>query len=594
MADRELERYVAGLRPAVEGGSLDGVLGGVAAAVACARGVTLAGAPLPARPGAAAALMPPPRLARPELLGQVYEALRPRAARRTAGAFYTPEAVARALAAAVLDPLHAHPRRVRVADPAVGGGAFLLAAARHLCARGADARGVVLRGLYGVDVDPTAVAVTRTALAILAGGTPPPAAHVRVADALGVEGALPNGLDAVVGNPPFLSQLAAATARSPAARQSLRARFGEAAGGYADTANLFLLLGLGLVRDGGRVGLVLPDSFLVARDAGPARRAAAAVAALEWLWLAGEPVFAAGVRVCAPVFAVGRPQRALVRRFGPAFAERHPLPLSGARLRALPTWGGLGADLLGVPAVDVAGSGTLGDHGRATAGFRDEYYGLIPYVFDGDGHRDDERRYPRLLTTGLIDPARSLWGVVRTRFAKQRFTRPRVDVVRLRRESPLGPWSRARLVPKVLVATQTRVLEAVADPCGEWLPSTPTITVETPAEQVWHLAAALNSPPLAAVALRRHAGAALSPDAITLSARHVAALPAPTQGGDWDEAAAAVRAAAAATTEGGWRDALEHAGRAMCLAYRVDDPDGLLAWWSARLPPWRSAHPAQS
>lgn len=592
--DAALDRYLAHVGRIASTSSAATVLGAVAGAVARCRGVDLAAAPLrPGEDAAATALQaaaaPPARLARPELLGQVYEALRSRPTRRVVGAYYTPEGVAETIVGAVLGSPSGLDHDLRVADPAVGGGVFLLAAARHLVARGHDSRRLVAR-LYGVDLDPTAVAVTRTALTIFAHGTAPPPDHIRVGDALLDDAALPAGLDAVVGNPPFLSQLAAATARSPATRRDLRSRFGAAAGGYADTANLFLLLALRRVRAGGRVGLVLPDSFLVARDAGPARREAAETAALAWLWWAGAAVFDAGVRVCAPVFAVGRPQGAVARRTGANFAVA-PSLRAPARSLASATWAGLVADLLRIPPAEVQGDGTLADHCRPTADFRDQYYGLVPYVFEDGGSTGgqpaDERRYPRLITTGLIDPARSLWGLVPTRFAKQRFSRPRVDVEELRARTSLGPWSRARQVPKVLLATQSRVLEAVVDESGDWLPSTPTITVQAPPARLWHVAAALSSPPLTAVAQRRHAGAALSSDAITLSARHVAALPAPAAGPDWDAGATAMQQAASAATADEWRQALERCGRSLCRAYAVDDADDLLAWWRERLPPWR-------
>ena len=70
--------------------------------------------------------------------------------------------------------------------------------------------------------------------------------------------------DVVLGNPPYLSQLAAATSRGGAS-----ARGG---GPYADAAAEFLVLAVGLARPGGgRVGLLLPQSILGSRDAGPVR-----------------------------------------------------------------------------------------------------------------------------------------------------------------------------------------------------------------------------------------------------------------------------------------------------------------------------------
>ncbi|HAP75033.1 MAG TPA: hypothetical protein DCR14_03030, partial [Acidimicrobiaceae bacterium] len=82
--------------------------------------------------------------------------------------------------------------------------------------------------------------------------------------------------DVVVGNPPFLSQLAAATTRG--------GRSVHGGGPYADTAAEFLALAIRLTRVGGRVGLVLPQSLLSARDAGPIRSFVEQSAALRWMW----------------------------------------------------------------------------------------------------------------------------------------------------------------------------------------------------------------------------------------------------------------------------------------------------------------------
>ena len=46
-------------------------------------------------------------------------------------------------------------------------------------------------------------------------------------------------------------------------------------------------------------------------------------------------------------------------------------------------------------------------------------------------------------------------------------------------------WAQRKLVPKVLVANQTRLIEAVADPDGAWLPGVPVNTV-TPTARDGH------------------------------------------------------------------------------------------------------------
>ena len=102
------------------------------------------------------------------------------------------------------------------------------------------------------------------------------------------------------------------------------------------------------------------------------------------------------------------------------------------------------------------------------------------------------------------------------------------------------------------------------------------------------LAAALASPPVSANALRRHAGAALSSDAIKLSAKQVLDVTLPTDAPAWHEGVGHLRAAAAAATgerAGDWRDELYAFGSAMCRAYAVGDE--VLEWWFDRLPPFR-------
>jgi hypothetical protein len=108
----------------------------------------------------------------PEMLGRVFEGLMQRDRRRAAGAYYTPRPLLRQAVAAALDAaLEGAPvgavRALRVLDPAVGSGAFLLEALAQLEARRAALwpdedprarrRAIVRDSLFGVDVDPMAV-----------------------------------------------------------------------------------------------------------------------------------------------------------------------------------------------------------------------------------------------------------------------------------------------------------------------------------------------------------------------------------------------------------------------------------------------------
>lgn len=527
----------------------------------------------------------PAELCTPDLPGHVYEALLDRGRRRRSGAFYTPPPIADGVVRAALDGHHGDVDRV--CDPAAGSGAFLLAAARALVDRGADRHEVVRDRLFAVDLDADALAVAAASLTLWSWDgercTAPAAGHLVPGDALHHP---PHGgpFDLVVGNPPFLGQLTTATARTRDDAAALRRRHGDVAHGYADTAVLFLLAALDLAGPRGRVALIQPLSFLSVRDAGPVRRAVLERAALVGLWVSREPVFAASVRVCAPVLQPGGAPAAVTRWVGPAFERAEPTALDpGAR-----TWAPLAAVVAGIPDLpDTLGTSArkadvqaspkrVGDLATATAGFRDEYYGLVGHVVEDGGG-------PRLVTSGLIDPALCHWGRRPMQFARHRWHRPTVDVDGLDRR--IGAWVERQRVPKLLVATQTRVIEVVVDEDGALVPSVPVVAVHAPAERLWDLAAALSAPAVTAWALRTYGGAALSADAVKLAARQVLEVPLPGERPAWERGTAAFREAAAADDEDGWRAAMRRFGAAMNHAYGAGDD--VLGWWEGRLPAWR-------
>jgi hypothetical protein len=468
-----------------------------------------------------------------------------------------------------------------VCDPACGGGAFLLVAADLLAERGLAASEIVTGCLWGCDVDPLAVAVTEAVLVIWAalhGVVAAPGDHLVTADALRLEpgtwpGA-PDGFQFVVGNPPFQSQLASDTARSPDA--VLPPALEELRGAYTDTAALFLAHAVRIARPAGRVALLQPLSFLSARDTVKVR---------SWLqqhtdqvghWLPETRLFAASVHVSAPIL------------------ERCPEP---ARSCATATHGPpehaysrFAARGLDIPPVEMSGHRAVGDLATATAGFRDQFYGLAPHVTEAPTGDLDDGWLP-LVTSGLIDPLHNRWGTATARFAGRRFERPALPAHALADlPAPLAAWVAARRVPKILLATQTRALEAIVDDSGSLVPSVPVISVHAAAEELWLLAAAISAPPVAAWAAARTVGASRSVGAIKLAARQVLDLPLPTESGRWQRSAELLRQAAEAAALGEghrWHELLGAFGEHATAAYGLD-PDGpVLAWWSARLPCWR-------
>jgi hypothetical protein len=238
-------------------------------------------------------------------------------ARRSAGAHYTPRAVAevtlaRALGALLQGRAAADILALRICDPAMGSGDFLGVAADVLAsaldaawtaegtARGplAARAAVAATCLFGVDRDAVAVDCARWTLGRLAAAgfkRPVDLSHaLRVGDAL-VGSASPEthatpfpafhwheqfarvfeagGFDACVGNPPWVAY----AGRAAQPLESELFRYYEARNpaffGYRSLHGLFLRRAAELLRPGGRLGLVLPTSVADLHGYAPARAA---------------------------------------------------------------------------------------------------------------------------------------------------------------------------------------------------------------------------------------------------------------------------------------------------------------------------------
>src|SRR6185503_18485266 len=130
------------------------------------------------------------------------------------GVVYTPRDVCEPMVRLALAPLLARDdlTSVRICDPAIGEGAFLIEIVRVLAeahvARGtppARARRLAAASLHGVDIDPRAVATARGAVEDFVGARVPALrTQLRVGDALSIE--WPERFDALVGNPPYVRQ----------------------------------------------------------------------------------------------------------------------------------------------------------------------------------------------------------------------------------------------------------------------------------------------------------------------------------------------------------------------------------------------------
>jgi len=227
-------------------------------------------------------------------------------ARRDAGLYYTPPLIAARVVEIALR--HGAPSPGRVLDPCAGAGAFLVAAAR-----------AGLRDLHGLDLDRKALRVARAALALCGAS-----ARLRRADALRFTPKRP--ADLLLSNPPY-GHVGEARERA-----FLLGAFPALRGGEIDRYAAFLLRALQLVRPGGTVALLVPDTWMFLSRAGALRKAILDQAEVAALVDLGKPFASAkDTRVQAVVLLRRPAPRALahVGRGGAALA-----PVSGEELRA--------------------------------------------------------------------------------------------------------------------------------------------------------------------------------------------------------------------------------------------------------------------
>lgn len=326
--------------------------------------------------------------ARPlEAFGQLYEALlaaRPRDGalpnlRKATGSYYTPEPLTRVVAERAFSALESArggsslAQPLRILDPALGAGAFLVQSGRQLGQRSGRAlEDVVKSELFGVDVSPLAVAVAEASLWLLAGSRALPLAeagrHLYEADSLcspTVAGALgrtgmdwspfqaSGGFDLAIGNPPWVAYAGRATQPLP---DELRAYYREnfrAFSGYPTLHGLFVELCAKLAPRG-VIALLIPSPVA---DLAGYRHVRAAVSARhqaqEPLLELGQDAFESVTQPCFALVAAPRrdAESDLERPFvlsergrAAARASEVRVPAALERLQALPR---LPAELFG-------------------------------------------------------------------------------------------------------------------------------------------------------------------------------------------------------------------------------------------------------
>jgi hypothetical protein len=219
-----------------------------------------------------------------DLLAKGFQVLREPAMKSGGGQFLTPQRVIRPCVMAMEIS-----SQDKVIDPACGTGGFLIEALRQVEERefpgGNDAWRLVKfanDNLYGVDKDPLGAKLTRAAMIAMRDGS----THVLIGDAVrrhvwkpkfsalddnlgqpGVENSIAEQFTVVLTNPPFGEDLKVSAADARAAGYTItRAAAGAARGKGKEHVDLeiglvYLELAHRLLQVGGRVGIVLPETY---------------------------------------------------------------------------------------------------------------------------------------------------------------------------------------------------------------------------------------------------------------------------------------------------------------------------------------------
>ena len=509
--------------------------------------------------GARATCMSPLRvplsaMAPVDWIGQVYESLLAAMTRRARGVHFTPPELAAEVVEATLAPLRGP---LRIIDPAMGCGAFLLAAFRFLEKRGQSPAGTV--PLSGFDTDPLAVELARLSLSIETGLPLEAFDGLRVGDALlEAEGAF----DAVIGNPPFGNAIEKRTARSAEYAAKLRELYPEFAQGAYDYSLLFFGLATRLLAPGGRYGLIGPTALL--SDDKP--------------W-----------------------QRFMHEQFRPRALLSFPMGAFGARVRTTAFVGARGAcenvdvrDETGARAVhswrdgpwfEVAQGGPRVEAGRVLGDVADIFagcatgaaYELAPLVSERRG-QSPAGTVP-IVTTGALDRFRCTWGERAIRFLGRDYARPVWPQSGPR--SVMAALTRQRR-PKILVGGLTSVLEAWFDEKGSaaGVVSTWVIAPKVGVDP-WLLLALLNCATLSRVYFSRHGGKSMSGMQTTIYKRGLLQLPWPEfEAGEGARLAELARVLQGANSEGSDRELHRIAARALGRGEAEAEAD--ITWWRAR------------
>jgi type I restriction-modification system DNA methylase subunit len=532
--------------------------------------------------------------------------------RKAGGVYYTPTHIVSYIVSQTIEPLlkGRTPKQIselRIVDPACGSGSFLLGAYEFLMrwylteyvregaekhARGrpprlfqdvhgdwqlttTERKRILLAHIFGVDIDPQAVEVTKLSLLlkVLEGES---------AEALGKslqmfhERALPDleenikcgnslvgkdffhnhpgaqqemryqinafdwshefpavfddgGFDAVIGNPPYVDS-EWMTKTNPELRQYCNTHY-DAASGNWDLFCVFVEKALRLCKPGGRSSMIVPNKLLSAHYADATRKYLSTAATLLSIRdYSSVKVFPVAVYPIVYVCANREPRKndqvtyevMTENTIAPKVSSSAELSLGS--LGKAGDWSRVGqgsdGDLIEKLARQGQPLGTIAlVNGAATVS---EAYEIQPLITEWV--RGSERHL-RFVNTGTLDRYAILWGCNQTRYLKRSYTKPIVEESRWRK-LPKKRMQEAQ-AEKIVIGGMTKVLECALD-TGAYLAGKSTSLVLNCSYPLPYVLGILNSKVMSFFYRQRFSGLALQGGFFRIGPPQLRLLPIPS------------------------------------------------------------------
>jgi methylase of polypeptide subunit release factors len=481
-------------------------------------------------------------------------------ARKGGGSFYTPDSLVRHLLEVALEPAvekrcaSARERasaegtserlaqetallEMRICDPACGCGTLLFAAARRLAERLAEVRGtataqgaamrdVLDRCIYGTDIDPVAVELCRIGMRFAADGVDRTTRNVVACDVLlDTPRAWHRTFDVVLGNPPFVDSETMAR-DMPGVRERIAAGYASAKGNW-DLSIPFLEHGTSLLRDGGRLAMVVPSRVLSSDYAAAAQAMLLERGLLECRDFSQARPFPDADVAVAVVAASGRsPARATTFvTYDASLREARRVEASATMLHRLPS-GYIGAaHRLSSEQLRTWLNATtrLGDMCSASDGATTaEAYRIRDVLRETKA----DQSAVRVVNTGTIDPFALLWGRRAIRYLGFQGVYPCIAADAL---LEVAPRRHAQAMePAVVLAGLAQRLEAAVAPPG-YLCGKSAVLVRMTRDGIcpYAVAAVLNAPVMTEMYRGIFGGRGFGPGSMHIGPRQIEQMPMP-------------------------------------------------------------------